>query len=129
LKTRHIFYGILSLALPTVSCSVLHRPEDDIRASLLKKTPEGTTSETIEAYLKQKGLEYRVADGFAGPCPSLYVNKNDRPDVKQSISAELGSYRAGFLSLSWTHVWGTWLIGTNNQLTGLWIYKQTQVSF
>jgi hypothetical protein len=128
-KYIFIFVALCSLALLAVSCSSLHRSEDDIRTSLLKKTPIGTTSETVEAYLKEKGWGYRVADGFASPCPGLFVNKNERPDVKQSIGAELGSYRAGVISFSWTHVWGTWLIDTNNQLTGLWIYKQTQASF
>jgi hypothetical protein len=120
-----IFAAILALA--PLGCAGFHRSEDSVYNSLIKKTPKGSPCEAVEAYLKKKGLGYQVADGLSRP--ERYDAKDSRPDVKQTISAELDSYGGGFMSLSVVEVWGSWLIGTNNQLLDIYVWKNEHVQF
>jgi len=81
----------------------------------------------LETYLQKKDLQHQSAAGFARPI--LGADSSTRPDVRESVSAQLGYYR-GFMPMSpETQVWATWLIDTNNRVMDVWVWKYTHAGF
>jgi hypothetical protein len=108
MKRNSIVSAILLLLVLVCSCGTnsLHRSEDRIRASLLKRTPVGSSRDGVDAYLQKQGWEHQIAPGYTRPI--LGADDKSRPDVRQSISAKLGDYRQGMLYAPLTDVWATW---------------------
>jgi hypothetical protein len=105
----------MALLVPILfgSCTThfLRKPEDQIRASLLKRTPVGTSRDSVEAYLEKRGWQNYTA-----------------PGQRQPISARLGSYQHGMLYAPTTDVWAKWLIGTNDQVLDIQVTKNTRAA-
>ena len=62
---RDTFLALLTIVFLVCGCSLPHRSEQHIRASLLTRTPTGTRYPDVLALVKQQGwLENEVGSGF-----------------------------------------------------------------
>jgi len=120
---------LLVSAVMLISCTAcsLRRSEASIRASLLRRVPVGTSRDTLETFLQKKEWEHQSAAGFTRPI--LETDTKSRPEVRESVSAQLGYYREGLLYAPETLVWATWLMDTNNRVLDIWVWKYTHAGF
>ena len=84
-------HSLLTIILLLCGCSLPHRSEQHIRASLLKSTPTGTRYAEVLEFVKQHGwLKNEIGNGyFMRPIPGA-------PEVevgKRCIIGYLGHYR------------------------------------
>ena len=126
---RRIFTVILTLAaLIMTGCSAarpLHRSHASIRASLLKRTPPGTSEVQVERFITKEGwhtsrdsaylLSRAVAQGGGPPVPK---------DVHSVLMAELGGYVI-FIGTRCTY--GLWGFDADGRLMDVWVYKERDV--
>lgn len=85
-----ILIGCISLLL--CGCSSLRRDSEDIRASLLKKTPQGTSHDEVWRYAERK--EWNPQRAFDGPDYSLksQLTNSARTVSTNWITACMGGY-------------------------------------
>jgi hypothetical protein len=82
----------------------VHRSEADIRASLIKRTPVGTSRQNVEACLKKKGWQ-------------TYPGHNG--EICAFLCQETGT----FFDLSNYQVYARWEFDKNDILTNVYVYK------
>jgi hypothetical protein len=92
---------IAVMIVGSLSCCVLplfnplRKPEEQIRASLLKETPPGTAYDKVKSYIVSQGWDHQ---SFIHPDPFLHPEEQGK-DKTKSIMATLGS----FGQLPWEH--------------------------
>jgi hypothetical protein len=103
----------------------LRRPESSIRASLLKQTPLGSTSQEVRALMERRGWldrHYVGSTGFLKQDPGV-------PAVEvgvTSIRGELGHYWQLPRPLPFrTDVTAFWGFDKEGRLIDLWVWKTT----
>src|SRR6266568_2806319 len=105
-------FGVVVIVITLWACSnSLLRPETDIRASLLKETPIGSSSAEVAKLLKQKGWidrNYLGTSGFLKQEPG----KQAQVIGATSLAGHLGQYHLRFR----TDVTAFWGFDTNNRL-------------
>jgi hypothetical protein len=101
-------------------CS-LCRPESSIRASLLRGTPLGSTSQEVRAFVQSRGWLDRNYIGDSG----FLKQEAGVPAVEvgvTSIRGELGRYWSVPFQTSVTAFWG---FDANGRLIDIWVWKTT----
>ena len=99
----------------------LRGPESCIRASLLRSTPLGSTSQEVRTFVEGRGWLDRNYTGNGGflkqeaGVPAVGVGVT-------SIRGELGHYRSGPFQ---TYVTAFWGFDTNGHLIEVWVWKTT----
>lgn len=103
----------------------LRRPESSIRASLLKETPLGSTSQEVRAVVEKRGW---LDHGYAGSTGFLKQNPGV-PAVEvgvTSLRGELGHYWELPRPLPFrTDVTAFWGFDNERHLIDIWVWKTT----
>lgn len=104
--TGAVLLGTLTLLIWGCSATgSLRRPTDNIRVSLLKKTPLGMPRDAVGAYVGKERWENLTAPG------------------SKNIDVVIGAYQNQFLGPSRTEVFVSWLFDTNGQLHDISVSK------
>jgi len=113
-------FGVAVVALITwLFVFSLHRPESSIRASLLRSTPLGSTTQEVRTFVERQGWLDRNYIGDAGflkqgtRAPAVVVGAT-------SIRGELGHYQSMPFQ---TYVTAFWGFDTNDHLIDVWVWK------
>ncbi len=118
----------IGAAMLIVGCSAarpLHRSETNIRSSLLKRTPPGTSSADAAAFMRGEGWSVHSLTGSPAGWlkhPGAAAEAPDR-EVKQTLYTDFGYY--WMFPFMERHVHGFWLFDTNDQLLDVWVGKTT----
>jgi len=110
---------IVAIGVWTSSCSSL-RSEASIRASLIKRTPLGSSSSDVRAFVAKEGWLDRSYVGTSG----FYKQEPGEPAHEvgvSSICGQLGHYWLPFR----TDVTAFWGFDTNGHLIDVWVWKTT----
>jgi hypothetical protein len=116
--------AVLSLLVGLCSCSLLRfRSEAGIQASILEKTPVGSSKESVEQYFHCRGYE-----PFAyGTSPDKHVRSDWSVVVgASSVSrVQLGWYFATFPGFPLiTNVYASWEFTPDDRLLGVYVKKE-----
>ena len=124
-QNRKFLIPLTVLALLLACCSAarpLCRSEASIRASLLKRTPLGSTYKHVQTFRKNQqwpGTSYKL--------PSDLRTSAGQPQIDPAhtwITAHLGTERLSFPPFA-TDVFAYWEFDTNNLLIQIWVDKET----
>lgn len=103
-------FGVTAVALITwLFFFSLHRPESFVRASLLKRTPLGSTSQEVRAFVEGRGWldrNYIGSTGFLKTEIGVPASQEHAVGVT-SIRGELGHYRSGLFQTYVSAFWGS----------------------
>jgi hypothetical protein len=101
----------------------VHKSEDNIRVSLLKQTPLGSSYQDVRSFLKKKRW---LDESYFGEHSGFAKQEGGPPVIVgvSSLSGQLGTYRTlpYFLETDVTAFWG---FDANNQLIDIWVWKTT----
>jgi len=121
-KLLFLVFGVTIAALVAwLFVFSLRRPESGIRASLLRSTPLGSSSQEVRTYVERQGW---LATNYVGSAGFL-KQEAGVPAVEvgaTSIRGELGHYRSGLFQ---TYVTAFWGFDTNGRLMDVWVWKTT----
>jgi hypothetical protein len=115
--------AVIVVLLATWLLFSLRRPEHMIRASLLRSTPLGSSSQQVRALLQSRGW---ISTNYIGSAGFL-KQETGAPDVvvgATSLRGEIGSYRS-LPYLFETSVTAFWGFDTNDHLIDVWVWKTT----
>jgi hypothetical protein len=121
-----MFAVVLAVAaLLITGCSAarpLHRSHASIRASLLKRTPLGTSKQQVERFVAKEG--WRVSHDNAYLLPRAVKQGGGPPvptNVQNVLMADFGGY---FIFLGTREIYGLWGFDADGHLVDIWIYKE-----
>jgi len=114
-KQRMTVSALALASLLITGCSAarpLHRSEAGIRASLLKRTPLGTSKKEVEAFIAREGWQPRSETGA--------------PRTEQSaIQVHFGEYFiCGTWGFAMRGVWCHWRFDDDGHLVDIWVHKE-----
>ncbi len=96
----------------------MRKPSEQIQASILERTPPGTTVNDVRAFLDSKGWKHYPGDKEGGNF-WLYRNQHEVQGVS-AICARLGSYQG----LPWyVTVDAVWVFDSDGKLIGVQVIK------
>jgi hypothetical protein len=96
----------------------IRRPPEQIHASILERTPLGTTVDDVRAFLDSEGWKYYPGDKEGG---FFWLYRNEHEVRGESaICARLGSYQG----LPWyVTVDAVWVFDSDSKLIGVQVFK------
>lgn len=127
-KSKILIAAVTFVAVVAAACFArpsLRRPESSIRASLLKETPLGSTSQEVRALVEKRGWldrNYIGSSGFlrqVAGAPAVEVGVT-------SLRGELGHYWELPRPLPFrTDVTAFWGFDKEGHLIDIWVWKTT----
>jgi len=106
---------------------MLHRSADNIRGSLLKRTPIGTRYESVESFVRAEGWQWQPSS-WIGPRNSWKSKAEEMAaasstnEVRKRMEAYLGD--CGVFPVSQWQVSGYWLFDSNDELIDICVFKR-----